>query len=217
MSSILCHIVLGGMACFSATLSMDDVDAAPGEDGLSAVVSLDSAAGDSVSGVQFDIAFDGGAMDVSAVTIGQAAAAADKELSFYRVDADTVRVIVAGLNQTAIADGTVAKASFDVDAGAAPGTYAISLMLVLLSDPYGAPVDVEIFPGSMVVTEAEGEGEAEGEDNTGCSAASVTGPRGGLPPMPGCGDMLIVTLMTAVILLAGRRCLDCGRKRGCAG
>ncbi|NIA15982.1 MAG: hypothetical protein GWP08_18110 [Nitrospiraceae bacterium] len=144
-------VVLTYTACFGATLTAGEVPAAPGSQGVALPVSLALDAGEDVASLQFDVLFDDVPLALPQVIIGSAAKNAEKELSFFALGPDTVRVVIAGLNQAAIPEGPVAHALFDVDATAPEELTVVTLGYVVLSDPFGSQVDSEVVSGGVDV------------------------------------------------------------------
>jgi len=163
MGNLVWTIALAWASCITATLTAGNTTAGPGEQGVLVPVALDAETGERVCALMLDVTFDGSALALPEVTVGAAAEAAGKTLVFNSTDPNTVGVIIAGINQNVVADGIVANALFDIGANASPGTYAVSLPFVQLSDPLGSLIDAEAIAGSIQVTGAEGEGEGEGE------------------------------------------------------
>ena len=134
-----------------ATLTAGFAEAYPGEIGASIPIFIEGAAGDSVSTLQFDIAYGQDTIHLPAVTPGPAAEEAGKMVSFTPFAPGVVRVLVAGFNQTAVGDGVIAEALFDVPADTPGGFYAVALGMVNLSDPYGIPLEVNTIGGGLQV------------------------------------------------------------------
>ena len=153
----MCHVLLAWTACLAATLGVDHVTAAPGDTGVDLPIAVASAPGDEVAGIQFDLVFDAGTLALPDITLGEAAESAEKFLVSHEIEPGTVRVIIAGLNQLLIPDGTVVHAWFDIGLAALEGTYPVALDAVLLSGPYGGFIDTDTAAGSIEVAGAEGE------------------------------------------------------------
>ena len=121
----LCTFALAGPVqaqSGGASLSIGDGSGQPGDAGISVSVRLNSDAGTEVSGLNFDVTFDSSRLTVQNVSIGGAASSAGKSLSWSVPSAGRVRVIIFGLNQTAISNGTIAAVVFSVNASAASGS-----------------------------------------------------------------------------------------------
>lgn len=96
-----------------------------------------------VAALQFDIRFDDAAWRYADAKPGDSATAAGKSVHGHRPQGGALRVIVAGFNQNAIAPGTVALLAFNPAPGVAQ-PLNISLSDVILSDPFGNPLPVEL-------------------------------------------------------------------------
>lgn len=134
-----------------AALSVGSGSGLPGATGIHIAVSLDSQGGAQVAGLNFDLTFDSSRLTVAGVNVGSAASSVGKLLSWSQPEANRIRVIIIGVNQTAIPDGTVATISFDVLGAASPGTSALTLSSTAATDPTGNPVAVDVVNGSFEV------------------------------------------------------------------
>lgn len=134
----------------SATLSCGSGSGMAGDTGISIPVSLSSSAGTQVSGLNFDLNFDSSRLSVSSVSKGSAVPAT-KTLSFSFPAAGKVRVIIFGLDQTAIPNGTVASIVFNVNPSASEDIYKLTLVNAAASDPGGDGVSLNLSNGSITV------------------------------------------------------------------
>lgn len=138
----------------AATLSVGQASGTAGDLGITLPISLASAAGESVSGIQFDLLFDSSVLSVSQVATGAAADAAGKSASYSVVASGQIRVIIAGLNQNVIGDGVVATASLGIATSAATSTQEVSFSGALLASPSGQAVTVTTQNGSIIIDAA---------------------------------------------------------------
>jgi hypothetical protein len=134
-----------------ASLSVGSASGLPRTSDVAVPVSLASQGGAEVAGLSFDLTFDSSRLSVAGVSIGSAAASAGKLLSWNLVSANRIRVIIFGVNQTAIPDSSVAVVSFNVPAGAPAGTSALTLSNTVASDSDGKPVVRDTSNGSFRV------------------------------------------------------------------
>mgnify|MGYP006294050867 CR=1 FL=1 len=162
MTGLLTSVAVMSSA-LAATLSVDTVDAAPGETGVAVPITLTAQATDEISAVVFTLDYDAALTLAGEVAAGPAATDAGKDVSQNIPGADQVRVVIASLNQNVIASGVVAIASFDVDGLAPGGLRPINLTDVSFSDPFGEPLFVESQDGGVRLPGGEGEGEGMGE------------------------------------------------------
>ena len=139
---------------YAATLTLGTVSGAPQGKLTVVPVSLANATGDEVSGIQVDVQFDATALTFQSAAAGDAATTAGKDVSADVLSAGTVRVIVEGLNQTAIGDGVVALLTFSVGAFATPGSYAMTPAGIIMVDPDGLVVTATGVAGSVGVVVA---------------------------------------------------------------
>lgn len=154
LTVLLCVMFLPGHAraqAVGATLSAGSASGAPGDLNVVVPVSLSSPPEADVSGVQFDMSYDNGRLAVSGVTIGAAASSAGKSLSWSLPSASTVRVLVSGINQEAIGDGTIANILFNVLPAASPGVANLHLFASKATDPSASEVPLTLSDGSFTV------------------------------------------------------------------
>ena len=200
------------LACLAAVLTADETTAHPGQHDVDVPISVYAEPAEEVSGVQFDMAFDGAAFSVARIELGAAAEAADKTFYTNVLDANTVRVIITGANQLVIPDGDVAISYFDVAGNASAETYPIELTNVMATDPFGFRLDVEIIAGAIHIAGTEGEGEGEGPPPGPTCIGGMTrgGPFSSRTLSDATGNMLLMGLLAATLLTSRRRlrCLE---------
>jgi Tfp pilus assembly protein PilE len=102
-----------------------------------------------VSTLQFDLTLPSQLSYVS-VTTGSAATAAGKSASGSTISGG-VRILIFGLNQTAIGSGQVAVVRLNISASAS-GTLPVAISGIVASDSNGNPVNTSGSGGSVVVT-----------------------------------------------------------------
>jgi hypothetical protein len=110
---------------------------------------------DDLAGFQCDLELDANAMD-AAFQAGPAAVAASKSLIVTATAAGQWRLMVAGLNQNSLRDGTVVLLTLEVKApGALPGAYAIRLSNAAGTTRDGRPAEIRSSGGSVTIQAAE--------------------------------------------------------------
>jgi hypothetical protein len=134
-----------------ATLSAGSGSGSPGDTGISVSVSISSDSGVDVAGLNFDLAYSSSALEVANVTIGSAASGADKLISWSSPSSGRIRVIVFGLNQDSIPNGTVARVSLNVKSSASPGSTSLDILNQAATDPEGSSVPLSANDGSFTV------------------------------------------------------------------
>lgn len=134
-----------------AYLLAPDVSASPGETGVQVPIDLTSDSGVSVAALSFDLGFDHSRLTFKNATVGDAALAAGKEVASSIIADGTVRVILYGLNQTAIGDGAVAFLTFDVDGNASPGVIPLAFSNAAAAAPDASPVSLTGTDGSITL------------------------------------------------------------------
>ena len=171
--TILCvTALLWTSQAVAATLSLHPINALENTPVVQLPVQLDTAEGDIVASLQFDIHFDPQHLQFRDVETGEAAEQADKSAHFNQIRPDVVRVVVAGLNRTVITPGTLSLIVFDLVAGAS-GTTSLRMDAAILSDPFGTAVPATLSPHTLVL-ETHG-GTLQNELATGTSNSTVPG------------------------------------------
>lgn len=158
----------------AATLSVSSAGAMPGGS-VALSVSLSTANGAHVSGVQWTISYPGSSVSAMTALPGSSASAAGKTVQCVAgANPGTQNCIVFGLNQTAIPAGPVAVLTFQLAASAPAGSIPVGISGVALSDPAGMPIQVAPPPTGGTITIAS---SAVSQLNTlNCHPATVTSP-----------------------------------------
>ncbi len=180
--ALLAGAVIGAAAAtaHAATLTAGTAEATPHTANVRIAVTLDTEANDAISGIQFDLTFDPAAAALKDITAGPAAEDAQKSVSFNTIEQGRSRVIVAGLNQNLIGQGTLASMHFDIPEHAINGTHPIALDNIVMSDPRGRAVPATATAGAITITGGAdpppptpgcGCGTTDGRGKTGASTA----------------------------------------------
>lgn len=182
----------------AATLTVSNVeDIRAGDTAVEVPMALSNDGGNaSIGGVQMDVAYEPAVLTLSTVKSGAASQDAGKNVSFNVVSEGVVRIIIAGLNQKAIADGVIAALVFSVAATAPAGAYPVAMTVAQMVSPTGVQVTGSTVPGTVTIAAAvEGEPGAEGESTTpsGCSGGTLATPSD--PGNPGTGILLAVCFL----------------------
>jgi hypothetical protein len=109
--------------------------------------------GAQISGVQFDLIYSPNTFTITAM-LGSAAAAAGKGISTNMVQLNTLRVIVAGLNQTTISAGDVADLTVQIAANATPANYPLAFSGAVGTAPSATVVGLGSTNGAVNVIAA---------------------------------------------------------------
>jgi hypothetical protein len=102
-----------------------------------------------VSTLQFDLLFSS-SLSYNSVSTGQAALNAGKSASGSAISGGA-RILVFGLNQTAIGSGAVANIQFTIASGAPVGSVAVAIGGIVASDANANPVSASGTGGSVTV------------------------------------------------------------------
>jgi len=135
----------------AATLAVGSSSGSPGTKNISIPINLTSASGEKVCGFNFDLNFDASRLSFKEVTLGSAPTDAGKSLSFSQPSSNIMRVVVVGLNQNVINDGTVLTFTFDILSNAPAGKAEITITKPSISDPNGKPLAVNTGEGELQV------------------------------------------------------------------
>jgi VCBS repeat-containing protein len=103
-----------------------------------------------VSALQFDLRYDRNLFHI-APSLGISAYAAGKTMVSAVLPNGDTRVLIFGMNQTSIGDGSVVNLAISVAANAAAGIYPIDLLNVVMSDPEGNGVPIEVLSGQIII------------------------------------------------------------------
>lgn len=132
----------------TAVISASNGSGLPGATGVDITVDLTNTNGSEVAGINFDLTFDSARISLASGSCSPGGFAvllnptvdASKDVSCSSPSAGTLRVIIFGLNSTLIADGNLVTVTFNVSGGASPGTFALGLTNVAVTDGSGQPV-----------------------------------------------------------------------------
>jgi hypothetical protein len=131
-----------------ATLILVDSTGTVGKTGHLVLINLVSEPGAQVAAVSFDLSFDTAQLTFKGAAAGTAALNAGKEVASSILSPGLLRVIVYGLNQTAIGDGSILKLTFDIQAGAS-GAIPLKISNAAAAAPDASPVDVTPQNGTI--------------------------------------------------------------------
>ena len=114
-----------------------------------------SAQGEAVSALNFDLAYDPNAFSITP-TLGAAAASASKVL-FSNVlswsdGTAHLRIIIFGLNQTVIQDGSLVDLHIQVSPNSPKGQHTLDLVDLTLASPAAEAVPATVQSGRIIVT-----------------------------------------------------------------
>jgi uncharacterized protein (TIGR03437 family) len=135
-------------------LWLGSTNLSPGSSG-SVIISLTSG-GDPVSGLQFDLVFDGPALSLNPVA-GTALRSAGKNIYYSVVSPTTYRLLISGLNESSVPDGPVFTVFVNVSPSAAPNTYNVSVTHAVAVDPAGNAISVADVSGAVTVSGQTGD------------------------------------------------------------
>jgi hypothetical protein len=144
--------VLAAPPASGALLTAGQATGNPGTMGVVVPITLETAVGEGVAALNFDLQYDQTKLSVADVTLGAAAQAADKIVASSLPATGTVRVIVYGVNQNVIGDGVVANVVFDVSASATAGSVPLDFTDAVAASPEATAVELQTAAGSIEIT-----------------------------------------------------------------
>lgn len=119
-----------------ASISIPDQTLNPGQTVIGSLAL--ASAGQSIAAIQFDLQWQ---PPISLqITAGNQLLAALKQPDVASTASQTLRCLIAGMNQTAIADGELLKVFLSADPSASPASSQIAIANVVAVDPNGMPV-----------------------------------------------------------------------------
>jgi uncharacterized protein (TIGR03437 family) len=131
-----------------AQLSLPVLSTGPGSSVL--VSALFAPGADTVSGIQFDLHYDGSATSLLG-TPGEAARLAGKSVFYADLSPNDKRFVVIGLNRDSIPQGTLINVFVVMKANALGGKYSLTLTNLVSTDPTGQVVPTTGANGSVTV------------------------------------------------------------------
>ena len=154
----ICHTVVLAIACtlrLPAQTAQISLPAQPIPASGTVIVPVHfSVAGASVSAIQFDVSFDDSALSLTS-TPGESLSAALKSLYPVSVNPSKERFLIAGLDETAIPDGTLLNLIVNVAPDAAAKDYTLTVSNAFASAPDGESVAVTGVNGTISVQPGE--------------------------------------------------------------
>jgi hypothetical protein len=124
----------------------------PGSMGVVVPITLETAVGEGVAAINFDLQYDESKLSVADVTLGAAAQAADKIIISGLPETNIVRAIIYGENQTIISDGVIANIVFNVSASAPTGIIPLDFTVAVAASPEATAVELQTASGSVEIT-----------------------------------------------------------------
>jgi hypothetical protein len=156
---ILLAVCLAPLSAFAAPpssgakLTIGQGNGNPGSLGVIVPITLETAVGDSVAALNFDLQYDETKLSAVDVTLGAAAQAADKVIVTRLDITGIVRVIIYGENQSVISDGVVANVVFNVSASATAGSIPLTFTEAVAATPEATAVELQTVSGSVEISD----------------------------------------------------------------
>lgn len=172
--------VAGGTSVsFGATLSIATTESRPGKTGFDVPVTMTGLASHQVAAIQFDLSYDPRVLSVEKVSPGAAAAEAAKSVSSYGLASGKERIMLIGMNQNILSEGTVAVLHVRVADGAVSGVYPLEISNQVFADPVGREAEVRVAPGAVLVGVKRETPDAEPVQNDGDDSRPFPGATAG--------------------------------------
>jgi hypothetical protein len=135
-------------AANSSQISLGNQSAAPGSGILLPVTFVSDGA--AISGLQFDLEYDHTAMTL-APTLGDAPRQSGKCMYTADLASNRMRILIVGLNQNRIADGTLVNLVVNVSVSAPQGSYPLKISEIVGTGPNGVPASMLSVAGALTV------------------------------------------------------------------
>jgi len=114
-------------------------------------VELDSQGNGFPAALNLDISFDNAVMDLQDVTISDSALSAGKELVYVLVSDNIARIVVYGLEQNTMMDGSLFDLEF-ASTSSENGTYPLSISSLTLADPQAVELRGTGVDGAVIIS-----------------------------------------------------------------
>jgi uncharacterized protein (TIGR03437 family) len=136
-------------AATSSQITLSNQSAAPGSSILFPVTFTSQGA--SISGIQFDLEYDGSAMSL-ATTLGDALRQSGKKMYAADLASNRKRILIVGTNQNPITDGNLFSLFVNVSATAVQGSYLLNISGIIGTNPNGLPASILGVAGTLTVS-----------------------------------------------------------------
>lgn len=134
----------------AATLSVGSGKAEPGRT-ITIPIHLANSHKTSISSMNFNLLYDSIKISFDKAVAGQILTDAGKNLSASTPTPGQLNVIIFGLNQSSIADGTLAQVIFHINTTAKTGNVVLKLKDAVASDPQAKSVPLKLKGGKITV------------------------------------------------------------------
>jgi len=122
----------------------------PGSTGINIPISIDTGGLD-VAAVNFNLTYDASKLVFQSISAGSSATQAGKSLESNAETAGVVKVVIYGLNQTAVGNGVLANAVFAIKGDAAAGTTSLDLVELTAAAPDASEAPSDKIAGSIEI------------------------------------------------------------------
>ena len=161
ITNLFLLLVIGAGPLQAASIAVIEASGSAGAQDVLLSVDLTTVAEEAVAALQFDVSYDAAQLTFNEVTAGQVTIDAGKEATSSTPSAGTIRVIVYGLNQNSIADGTIVAIRFDINASASAGEEALTVSNAVASDPDANSISLSTVNGSVIISSGGADGSSE--------------------------------------------------------
>ncbi|MGA1824594.1 MAG: cohesin domain-containing protein [bacterium] len=158
-------LAIGAGSLQAASIGVSDASGSAGAQDVLVSVDLTTVPEEDVVALQFDICYDAAQLAFNEVTAGQVIIDAGKEATSATPSAGTTRVIVYGLNQNSIADGTLVAIGFNINASASAGEEPLTVSNAVASDPDAHFIALSTVNGSITISSSGADGSPEESNN----------------------------------------------------
>lgn len=158
-------LLIGAGPLQAASIAVSEASGSVGAEDVHVSVDFATVAEEDAVALQFDVCYDAAQLTFNEVTAGQVIIDAGKEATSSTPLAGTVRVIVYGLNQNSIADGSIVAISFDINALASAGEEVLTVSNAVASDPDAHSISLSTNNGLITISSAGADSSSEESTN----------------------------------------------------
>ena len=107
--------------------------------------------GEQISCLQLDVRYDPEKINLDNVLIGDSALKSEKEIEYAKIGDDTIRILLHGLNNTIMSQGTIAKLECSLTQIASAGPSPLMLLNTVASDPSAKATPIAAKDNAIVI------------------------------------------------------------------
>ena len=144
-------LISGASSAYAATIDLGDGSGPPGTADITIPLDISYEGDPDVASFNLDVHYDVDKLAYKNIANGESATSAGKQVVASTPAANTIRVILFGLNQTVLEEGTTAYLTFDIKPEAAAGISELTIDNATAADAQAESVPLETLPGTITV------------------------------------------------------------------